>query len=166
MVLLKQLYKVYPDWIPASLKMTIKPIMINATFKIGYKISIKKTLYFFETTSTEFFSYKLRINPAITIKKLLTTQDFEKIPVQIISLSLKMNKKWFTVKERIVSEITLSQYINESPKEGKNYKKEKHTTLLVFRTGSVILSGIHENIIEESFYLFQKIFTEYKYLLQ
>ncbi len=50
--------------------MTIKPVMTNVKFTIGYKISIVKALNFFENRKDihEFFSYKLRVNPAINIK--------------------------------------------------------------------------------------------------
>ncbi len=49
-----------------------------------------------------------------------------------------------------------------SLKEKQKHFKEKHTTLLLFRSGSVILSGIHENVMKKTFESFQKVTSDYK----
>ncbi len=53
-------------------------------------------------------------------------------------------------------------YSNSIFKEKPKHFKEKHTTLLLFRSGSVILSGIHENVMKKTFESFQKVTSDYK----
>ncbi len=125
------------------------------------KISIVKALNFFENRKDihEFFSYKLRVNPAINIKELLTEKDLENVPIRIVTYK-NVNNKIFN---RTSQEITLSNYIQTlSLKEKQKHFKEKHTTLLLFRSGSVILSGIHENVMKKTFESFQKVTSDYK----
>ncbi len=100
--------------------MTIKPVMTNVKFTIGYKISIVKALNFFENRKDihEFFSYKLRVNPAINIKELLTEKDLENVPIRIVTYK-NVNNKIFN---RTSQEITLSNYIQTlSLKESKKF---------------------------------------------
>ncbi len=154
--LITNLQKKNPRWIPSLIYMTIKPVMTNVKFTIGYKISIVKALNFFENRKDihEFFSYKLRVNPAINIKELLTEKDLENVPIRIVTYK-NVNNKIFN---RTSQEITLSNYIQTlSLKEKQKHFKEKHTTLLLFRSGSVILSGIHENVMKKHLNLFKKL---------
>lgn len=169
--LLTNLWKFNPESVPRIIDMTIKPVMTNVKFTIGYKISIKNALDFFENRKEihGFFSYKLRVNPAINIKQLLCDSDLDKVPVRNVIVDRKNGPPLLKEKmvDRMVSEITLSQHIQALPqKERQKHFKEKHTTLLLFRSGSVILSGIHENIMKKTFEIFQNVTTEYKELLQ
>jgi TATA-box binding protein (TBP) (component of TFIID and TFIIIB) len=179
--LLTNLWKLEPEinfvgLVPSKIDMTIKPVMTNVKFTIGYKISIVKALDFFEKRKDlhNFFSYKLRVNPAINIKQSLSAtkdkNDLEIVPVRNVIID-RQNKSPLPEQkespERMVLEITLAQYIDKLPfKEKQKHLKEKHTTLLLFRSGSVILSGIHENVMKSTFNTFQKMTTEYKELLQ
>ncbi len=47
--LITNLQKKNPRWIPSLIYMTIKPVMTNVKFTIGYKISIVKALNFLKT---------------------------------------------------------------------------------------------------------------------
>ncbi len=62
--------------------------------------------------------YKLRVNPAINIKELLTEKDLENVPIRIVTYKMFNNTNF----NRTSQEITLSNYIQTlSLKE-----KQKH----------------------------------------
>ncbi len=84
----------------------------------------------------------------------MTEKDLENVPIRIVTYK-NVNNKIFN---RTSQEITLSNYIQTlSLKEKQKHFKEKHTTLLLFRSGSVILSGIHENVMKKHLNLFKKL---------
>jgi hypothetical protein len=176
--LLYDISKLHPEWMPSTIEMTIKPVMTNVKFTIGYKISIKNALDFFEKRESfeirgtelqnPFFSYKLRVNPAINIKKLLNKDDLHKVPMSVIKVNIKgCSVPFYKITDRTCHELSLGDYIDSlTVKEKQKHTKEKHTTLLLFRSGSVILSGIHEKIMKETFELFQEITQTYQSLIQ
>lgn len=178
--LMSNVWKLHPEWVPDIVEMTIKPVMTNIKFVIGYKISIVKALDFFENRKDihGFFSYKLRVNPAINIKELLSEEDFEQVPVRNVKIdkhaftecvwgSLEREGTLIGASHRESNEITLTKYISKlSSRDRQKYEEEKHTTLLLFRTGSVILSGIHENLMRRAFEKFQRVTLNYRDLLE
>jgi hypothetical protein len=177
--LMSNVWKLHPEWVPDTIEMTIKPVMTNIKFVIGYKISIVKALDFFENRKDihGFFSYKLRVNPAINIKELLSEEDFEQVPVRNVKIykhggvllgpSFCVPKRPGMERHRESNEITLTTYISKLPsRDRQKYEEEKHTTLLLFRTGSVILSGIHENLMRRAFEKFQRVTLNYRDLLE
>jgi hypothetical protein len=166
--LISNVWKLHPEWVPDTIEMTIKPVMTNIKFVIGYKISIVKSLDFFENRKDihGFFSYKLRVNPAINIKELLSEEDFEQVPVRNVKID-KHEGVLIGALHRESNEITLTKYISKLPsRDRQKYEEEKHTTLLLFRTGSVILSGIHENLMRRAFEKFQRVTLNYRDLLE
>ncbi len=85
LALITNLQKKNPRWIPSLIYMTIKPVMTNVKFTIGYKISIVKALNFFETEKI-FMNFFLITSskPAINIKELLTEKRFRNVPIRIV----------------------------------------------------------------------------------
>ncbi len=111
--LITNLQKKNPRWIPSLIYMTIKPVMTNVKFTIGYKISIVKALNFFENRKDihEFFSYKLRVNPAINIKELLTEKDLENVPIRIVTYKNVNNKIFNRTSQELHFQIIFKLYL-------------------------------------------------------
>ncbi len=111
--LITNLQKKNPRWIPSLIYMTIKPVMTNVKFTIGYKISIVKALNFFENRKDihEFFSYKLRVNPAINIKELLTEKDLENVPIRIVTYKMLITKFLIVQVKKLHFQIIFKLYL-------------------------------------------------------
>jgi hypothetical protein len=66
-----------------NLRMTVKPVMTNIKFALGFDISLSKCLIFFNLDWHSFISYRLRKSPALNIKTPLPFETLKIVPVTI-----------------------------------------------------------------------------------
>lgn len=142
------------------INISIRPVMTNLTFTIGFEISSDKSLRFFNNSEEhDFIAYRVN-SPALNIKKPLTDESLELVPMTRFSLrgtgqpSKRQRENWDT---------NVLDYIQElPPAERAKHMKTRYTTMLLFRSGCVIMSGIHESVLKPVFQEFQAISLEHR----
>jgi TATA-box binding protein (TBP) (component of TFIID and TFIIIB) len=166
--------------IPSVLKMSIKPVMTNVKFTIGFQISIEKSLDFFNNGTIiaqkeingrtieirnkihNFLAYRLTRSPALNIKKVLEHETLKQVPITKITF-LGQDGSNPCLGDRKTETVSVFDDIASLNKEGRDkFTKTRYTTFLLFRSGMVILSGMHEAVMKDVFEEFQTVSLLYQ----
>jgi len=125
----------------SKVKLIIRPVMCNIKFYIGKQININNALVFFnEEYNHPFFAYKINKSPALNIKSPIEQQDFENINMHVIDYDAKRSST-------ALHHMTIKNYIEQyvvSTKDLVKMKKPRFNSIMLFRSGNCIISGINK----------------------
>lgn len=144
-----------PFYYDNTLRAKIIPVMRNIYFTLGINIDRKKLDSYFNLNNSEFNSLlETSVGYTGVNIKQLVKNDITQLP--ILNLEEQKEGKW-----KLENDIYQDYLSILNDKERiKNMKKERYNTFLVFHSGKVILSSIHEYFSRDAYYDFLKIIDD------
>jgi TATA-box binding protein (TBP) (component of TFIID and TFIIIB) len=144
----------------SNLTATFIPAMTNVNFKLGFSIDKSKLSEYINIYTPYFAILKPASGYTGVNVKFPITEDVNDIYVKkIINID---NDIWEETFDKYL------EYVNKLSDKERNKKnnKEKLNTFLIFHSGSVIMSGIVESLMENVYYEFINIMRECKDIIK
>lgn len=128
--------------LPANVKQVI--------FKNYSKIQIAQKF-----SQNKFISFIVPNNPAITIKKMFTYEEYSKLPIQYVT--------WSRARGQSVLYIEYDSYTKLLDDSSQKLKAQgdKYLTMWLYSSGKILVSGFHQTLVKEGLKHFLDICNQF-----
>ena len=141
-----------------KLLILFRTAMTNINFNLGFNI-IKENLDFYFNKNTEYFSLLETLSNYAGVNIKMPNNDIDKLTGRKMILD-EINGNELVWKSE---SLNYNEYLLNLPKsEREKMTKDRQNTLLVFQSGSVILSGCNKACLESTYTEFVKIIQSCK----
>ncbi|GHV49419.1 hypothetical protein AGMMS49579_00990 [Spirochaetia bacterium] len=122
-------------------KFTFIPVMTNIKMYLDYKVDINKALYILNNIEPSIFAITLPRNSGLNIKIIIPVTD-------LLEYTKRLSYKETT------------EFITDVKIHELSFKKPYYSTIMLYSTSCMVISCIHENIINH--YLFKLVLEKLK----